>query len=1271
MPQPMTDPINETGRVSITAGIANAMVSYGGARQCPECNFVVPKYPGRYPRGCPRCGEEMVGCKTESIEEANVLLLHEKEATKAWLKTLLGKAYTAFIGRLKGSAHDPKVIAAIKSGLDDGDREDDAVAISATSPKVSSLRPSQNEVDISKSLKWPLTDETTARKCLKGVNVEIQGPIVTFRSKFVVDGHHRWSQIYATNSKATVKSENLMLKGKHSSSDVLKAVQMSIAAVTGAVPSSTVSGTNLLTASETQIKAYVVKTLKDSLIPIYAEYGAGTTREEIADYIWGNVKVMQKKSQPPKDAPSRGNMPQTDQAPGWDKALKRGEINHNAPFIESALDEGLLERAAARLLKAMRKRAVSLGKVAAGMRVLSKQITAVAKPPNSGPMRMAVSLERDAPQAVKAAAREANESWEPTPLPQVDESVIGTIIAIPGSFLTLIGTVIFLLKSLSWLFGKMGFKALSALCKRGQLALEEVEETTIDWLIPAEVSYRIYRLLWKTGWRVTAVVPKTVAGSGANRKREHAAPFTFEEYLNRKEWQRIVEVNAFKFVAYAAALTGVVQILRAPMANMLAYAATHRTAVGLSLGQMADDTSDVVTRGSQIAKAFGESIDEAQVEAPFADYQRAQGWGFAPRNVSNAAFDMGRDARRAAGAAAGQREADAAYDKHGGGDDPDISDAFYDGWNSEDFNAQHRNESADESFYGPSRMQIQRFYDGILKTSGNRFHARRETERQFQLKYLDVRDDGTVVGFDMNESIPVVCGSRAARIQALIEGGSQSFSPLAPACSSVVTVRYAKLIEAHGSVDTFRTFLEGPTNGHHFRIEEGSDPVLIFEFNDSTQRMRVFATEAPARYLDFDPRADVVAEDHAITFEDFEGANPDNVRMIDLGETHDIISPKNATELQVFVTEADASMTATELGLALTPSSRSIGGNPMWVLVHEDTGFVLACGEATRLLSETGYNAVTYGPERVRTYNRALDRGHDRVAGAFAEDKRASRHRPRKPGERSVVRGGMRISTNTDGPDKPRKDISQSLQNKVNANAPGALRKRIKGLKKFHRTTAGKQQQRTLGRHQRLSGESHDAALRGKVTDVMDRIARYSAGGTRQIVHEDMGILGNEAAGGGANTDQGSALGPQSIRDKTAGDYLEAIIRRLIVTTNVDVLQDVEFDDETGSIYLFFDPVLYSDEVQEILSAIMQEVSSIQLIASPDLSLPGEAVESDWWVMYMPGPGEVASPDATYYAARPEDYATKMQAVVMTPSNEPEALAQGIDVSAMLKAAGN
>ena len=109
----MTDPIHERRGVSITPGIANAMVHYGGARQCPECQFTVPRYPGRYPNKCPRCGEALVGCKTESAIGGIMGLLTErskKDRDKAWLKSLLGSRYERFVRRLKVSAHDPKVI---------------------------------------------------------------------------------------------------------------------------------------------------------------------------------------------------------------------------------------------------------------------------------------------------------------------------------------------------------------------------------------------------------------------------------------------------------------------------------------------------------------------------------------------------------------------------------------------------------------------------------------------------------------------------------------------------------------------------------------------------------------------------------------------------------------------------------------------------------------------------------------------------------------------------------------------------------------------------------------------------------------------------------------------------------------------------------------------------------------------------------------------------------------------------------------------------------
>jgi hypothetical protein len=291
-------------------------------------------------------GHEKHPCPQGVLGEAldHLVPVNEKERasaksdTKKLLTALLGDSYKAFIKRLKVSAHDPKVLALLKSGLRDGEKKEDAATLSPSTPKVSSLRPSQSEIDIDKSLKWPLTDETTARKCLAGKAVEIKGPIIVFKNSSIVDGHHRWSQIYACNAKATVKAENLTLK--HSDPlNALKAVQMAIAATIKDVPSETVKGTNLLKAGEKVVKAYVIKTLKEELISIYAEHGAGTTREEIANYIWGNVQVMQKKSQPIKGAPDRGVMPQTDQAPGWDKTIKTGKVNHAPPFVKESRDE--------------------------------------------------------------------------------------------------------------------------------------------------------------------------------------------------------------------------------------------------------------------------------------------------------------------------------------------------------------------------------------------------------------------------------------------------------------------------------------------------------------------------------------------------------------------------------------------------------------------------------------------------------------------------------------------------------------------------------------------------------------------------------------------------------------------------------------------------------------------------------------------------------------------------------------------------------------------
>lgn len=84
----------------------------------------------------------------------------------------------------------------------------------------------------------------------------------------------------------------------------------------------------------------------------------------------------------------------------------------------------------------------------------------------------------------------------------------------------------------------------------------------------------------------------------------------------------------------------------------------------------------------------------------------------------------------------------------------------------------------------------------------------------------------------------------------------------------------------------------------------------------------------------------------------------------------------------------------------------------------------------------------------------------------------------------------------------------------------------------------------------------------------------------------------------------------------TIDDDFDAIVRKLTIFDALSTLQDVEFDEQSGAMYLFFDPSLLRSEVD----AIIVEVSRLfptALVASPNKSLPGETASSDWWVTFV------------------------------------------------------
>lgn len=107
---------------------------------------------------------------------------------------------------------------------------------------VNKLHPTQNEIDVDKSLGFPFGDtekaETNTKKFYAEDQpvVEMPFPLITFGDgdeKYIIDGHHRWSQVFAFNPNAKMKCFNLTVKGgktKLTANDVLKICQGFIAA---------------------------------------------------------------------------------------------------------------------------------------------------------------------------------------------------------------------------------------------------------------------------------------------------------------------------------------------------------------------------------------------------------------------------------------------------------------------------------------------------------------------------------------------------------------------------------------------------------------------------------------------------------------------------------------------------------------------------------------------------------------------------------------------------------------------------------------------------------------------------------------------------------------------------------------------------------------------------------------------------------------------------------------------------------------------------------
>lgn len=254
------------------------------------------------------------------ICETNDLSDDQEQQLQTLKDELENLKYPDYVDRLQEMIKDPKFAALIKSAFG-GDTAVVQLSEDKKPIKASKLLPTQDEIDVEKSLKRGLTHPESIEMYFNEP-VELFAPLITYEGNFIIDGHHRWSQVASFNPKA--KCTVINFKGDLSAREMLKASQGTIAADTDQVPTKPVKGLNLLKESIPNLKKYINDTITDEVVAKLSEYVKKVTDKKSAiDYIISNIKKMQANNTPIDGAGSREYMPQTDTDPQFTDTIKK------------------------------------------------------------------------------------------------------------------------------------------------------------------------------------------------------------------------------------------------------------------------------------------------------------------------------------------------------------------------------------------------------------------------------------------------------------------------------------------------------------------------------------------------------------------------------------------------------------------------------------------------------------------------------------------------------------------------------------------------------------------------------------------------------------------------------------------------------------------------------------------------------------------------------------------------------------------------------------
>ena len=200
----------------------------------------------------------------ESDEDVTQLSTSDMKTISITLKSLYDSDLPEFVSGLQAIISDPKVQQFLKSAKHDGNLTDDNISIDET-PKlvnVNTLQPSQDEVFLNFSIAYPMEkNPSQIRNFILDGKQEGMPSIVT-SGGYVIDGHHRWSQVFCWNKDAVIPSYNIKFNGNEPKipTDLVKKTFLGIAAIYGKVDLSDKGGDlNLFKITENELEKWLTK----------------------------------------------------------------------------------------------------------------------------------------------------------------------------------------------------------------------------------------------------------------------------------------------------------------------------------------------------------------------------------------------------------------------------------------------------------------------------------------------------------------------------------------------------------------------------------------------------------------------------------------------------------------------------------------------------------------------------------------------------------------------------------------------------------------------------------------------------------------------------------------------------------------------------------------------------------------------------------------------------------------------------------------------------